>query len=353
MLNTRMQRKDMGAAGPRRPNMGKDVSRRGFLGGAVAATGAAVGLCSMEERLLAQAVAQGDTAKAPERKPYVVPKGKLGDLEISRVVLGGNLIGGWAHSRDLIYVSALLKAYNTEEKIFETMALAEKHGINTCLLNPAYLDVARKYNETQGGHLQVISEIHVSEAGRTDDELKRDVASLIERGADTIYIQGMVGDRLLRAGRVDLIGKTMEAIHNAGLKAGVGSHTLEVTVACEEHGLPVDYYVKTFHPVDYWSAGHGEGRKEWFENGYHDNVWCTDPDKVRDFMAGVKKPWFAFKTLGAGAIQPSRGFRYAFENGADFLVVGMFDFQIPVDAEIATKTLMRKQVKERPRPWFA
>ena len=124
-------------------------------------------------------------------------------------------------------------------------------------------------------------------------------------------------------------------------------------MACEEHDLPVDYYVKTFHPVNYWSAGHAEGRKEWFEDGYHDNVWCTDPEKVRDVMAEVKKPWFAFKTLAAGAIHPKDGFRYAFENGADFLVVGMFDFQIPLDAEIATKTLLRKQVRERARPWFA
>lgn len=33
-----------------------------------------------------------------------LPMGKIGDLEVSRLFMGGNLIGGWAHARDLIYV---------------------------------------------------------------------------------------------------------------------------------------------------------------------------------------------------------------------------------------------------------
>ena len=39
-----------------------------------------------------------------------LPLGKIKDLEISRIICGGNLIGGWAHSRDLMYVSTLVKA---------------------------------------------------------------------------------------------------------------------------------------------------------------------------------------------------------------------------------------------------
>ena len=45
-----------------------------------------------------------------------LPKGKIGEHEISRLVAGGNLIGGWAHSRDLRYVPALFRAYNSEKK---------------------------------------------------------------------------------------------------------------------------------------------------------------------------------------------------------------------------------------------
>jgi hypothetical protein len=65
-------------------------------------------------------------------------------------------------------------------------------------------------------------------------------------------------------------------------------------------------------------------------------------------MKDVKKPWIAFKVLGAGAIHPTEGFRYAFQNGADFICVGMFDFQIVEDAEIAKGILVPGLGRERP-----
>ena len=63
-----------------------------------------------------------------------LPKGKIGEHEFSRLILGGNLIDSWAHSRDLIYVPSLFRAYNTEKKIFETLILAEKAGINAIII---------------------------------------------------------------------------------------------------------------------------------------------------------------------------------------------------------------------------
>ena len=68
-------------------------------------------------------------------------------------------------------------------------------------------------------------------------------------------------------------------------------------------------------------------------------------------MKQVKKPWIAYKILGAGAIDPKDGFQYAFESGADFVCVGMFDFQIVPDANIANRVLAGDM--RRTRPWLA
>ena len=69
-------------------------------------------------------------------------------------------------------------------------------------------------------------------------------------------------------------------------------------------------------------------------------------------MESLNKPWIAFKTLAAGAVHPKRGFRYAFENGADFICVGMFDYQIVEDTNILTGILDSPQF-HRKRKWMA
>ncbi len=73
------------------------------------------------------------------------------------------------------------------------------------------------------------------------------------------------------------------------------------------------------------------------------------PEKTIEFMKKVAKPWVAFKVLAAGAIHPGDGFKYAFENGADFICVGMFDFQV-IEDSIVTKDVL-KGIKNRQRSW--
>jgi hypothetical protein len=67
-------------------------------------------------------------------------------------------------------------------------------------------------------------------------------------------------------------------------------------------------------------------------------------------MWGVKKPWIAFKIMAAGAIPPQRAFPHAFNSGADFVLAGMFDWQIAEDVRIAKAAL--SEVK-RTRRWSA
>ena len=61
-----------------------------------------------------------------------LPRGKLGNLDVSRIIIGCNPIIAWAHARDLIYPNRLIRAYNTEDKILQTLNLAEQARI--CLL---------------------------------------------------------------------------------------------------------------------------------------------------------------------------------------------------------------------------
>jgi uncharacterized membrane protein YphA (DoxX/SURF4 family) len=298
----------------------------------------------------------------------VLPKGKIGNHEISRLIMGGNLIGGWAHSRDLIYVSSLFRAYNTEKKVFETLTLAEKAGINTINIGFASNELLAKYKKITGSKIQVISQINpkldnskLSEVGpHTDKKLFFEVIDkAMDYGVDIIQVQGNWCDWLTRAQKADVIGEMIGHIRKQGYTAGLGAHTVDSMIYCEEQGIIPDYYMQTMHHDKYWSAHPLENRvpfevdgtKYLDHNKFHDNCFCLFPDRTVEFVNRTKVPVMGFKVLAAGAITPEDGFKWAFENGADFICVGMFDFQIVDDVNVTLTTL--KNIPDRKREWFS
>jgi hypothetical protein len=113
----------------------RNLSRRGFIKGTIAGSaGATLGLSIEERILLAGLRADKPIAGSPKGAASEMPTGRIGDLKMSRVICGGNLISHFAHARDLMYVSDLMVGYNTEEKILDTLQLCEENGINTAIL---------------------------------------------------------------------------------------------------------------------------------------------------------------------------------------------------------------------------
>jgi len=277
-----------------------------------------------------------------------MPTGKIGNLTIGRLIIGGNQFSGWSHSRDLKYLRDLFKAYATPERIMQTLELAEESGINTILSGEA--DYITKYNRERGGKMQWIAQVHPSTT-----DLTSNIKRAIDVGAAAAYVQGGVGDSFVKGGRGDLLGKAVDFIKSNGIPAGIGGHSIQVPMAVEKAGIRPDFYMKTLHHGNYWSATPPERRVEFNVDSNsgddHDNIWSITPEKTIEFMKTVATPWIAFKVLAAGAIHPREGFKYAFENGADFVCVGMFDFQIRENTIIARDAVAASQ--NRPRPWRA
>jgi uncharacterized membrane protein YphA (DoxX/SURF4 family) len=283
-----------------------------------------------------------------------LPQGKLGEYGMTRLIMGCNLISGYAHARDLQYANTLFKAYNTNQKILETYHLAEMAGINATFIENRNFPVFKKYLKLYGGKMQTVCQTYIKE-----DNFLGDIDLAINNGANTLYIQGAESDRYVKEGKTEMLGKAVDYIKKQGYLAGIGAHSIEVIKACEREGIPADYYVKTFHHDNYWSAHPREQRVEFSvdtqkfldHNKIHDNMYDLFPDITASFMKGVRKPWIAFKVLAAGAILPKDGFRFAFENGADFICVGMFDFQIIDNVNTASEIL--GSLKQRERGWFS
>lgn len=283
-----------------------------------------------------------------------LPIGKIGEHKISRLVAGGNLIGGWAHSRDLQYVHSLFRAYNTEKKIFETLMLAEEAGINTINIGFPTNETLQKYKKLTGSKIKVITQ--VAPDMKNKDYLVN-IDKAIDFGVDIIQIQGNHCDWMVRDNRIDKIDLMLSHIRRQGFTAGLASHTVDSLIACEENGIIPDYYMKTMHHDNYWSAHPLENRKPFEVDGkkssdhnhFHDNLFCLFPERTVEFVNRAKVPVMGFKVLAAGAIPPEDGFNWAFKNGADFICVGMFDFQVVNDVNITIDTL--NNLQGRTRQW--
>jgi hypothetical protein len=207
--------------------------------------------------------------------------------------------------------------------------------------------IFQKYKHEFQGKIKFISDCGTNMDFQTGIEL-----SLLANW-DALYCQGEITDRWANAEwedpkkrtvaeRMELIRKGLEEIRRNGKPAGIGAHRIEAIKVCVEHGLKPDFWVKTCHHHNYWSAKSGA---EW-----KDNIFDFDPAETIKFMATLPEPWIAFKVLAAGAIKPEDGLKYAFTSGADFVCMGMYDFQIVEDVNVALNVL--EKVKERQRPWM-
>jgi hypothetical protein len=324
------------------------IARRGFLKKSIAASAAAPLVMSLEEHaLLAQAPAAPAPA-SPPAKTGEMPTGTIGKVKISRILCGGNLISGYAHSRDLIYVSQLLKHYFTDDKIMDTWARCEQLGINTMIAypgDPHAVEVYRKYRE-RGGKIQYLAQVAPD---KTD--LVGAVKDAVAAGAVGAFLNGNHGDLWTRDGSTALIGELIKIIKDHGLIAGVAGHELRTPTTVEKAGFAPDFYMKTLHDTNYWSKRQPGQEQDVIDNYSVDNYWCKQPRETISFMSGIERPWIAYKVLAAGAVHPRAGFRYAFQNGADFAAVGMFDFQVAENVALAREILSGPL--EREREWMA
>ena len=322
--------------------MSNHVNRRSFMKqGLAVSAGSAISLSRAQG-----ANRNSGTIRVEPESKATLPQGKIGDLMVSRILLGGNLLTHYTHSRDLRYVYNLTAHYNTEEKMHETMALAEAHGINTLSIHnpPGAIAMLKRYRQ-QGGKMQWI----ICPTAAAEPDMKaytEQVKELVDAGSEAIYLWGVRADQLLREGKIDLMRQAVEIAKDYGVPSGVGAHDLNVVIACEKEDIPNDFYIKTFHHHKYPTAPKAHELK----GPYHEipGYWCKDPDETIEVMAKVTKPWIAFKVMAAGAIAPQDAFRYVFENGADHSLAGMFDFEIAEDVAIANTILANVK---RSRPW--
>jgi len=296
------------------------LSRRALLGGTL---GTALAAGSLEEQAL---LAWAADCPPPQPEPPPVEglqQGKIGKLSLSRLMCGGNLFSGFAHSRELTYVSALMRRYFTPERVIETLEIAERNGVNAAVMrcDEHIAGILDRYRQQRQGKIQWLAQTYPSVKQPTEN-----IQLAIDHGAVAAFIRGETADKLIAEEKFDLVAKVLDFIQQNKLVAGIGAHRIETIRACEKKGFRPDFYFKTFNRAEYHSE---------------------KPEEVAEAMKDIQRPWIAFKVLGAGVVPAREGFRTALSLGADFLAVGMFDFQVRDDAALVKDLLADGLARQR------
>ncbi|MFC1712858.1 hypothetical protein ACFL6S_04265 [Candidatus Poribacteria bacterium] len=247
---------------------------------------------------------------------------KLGDYQVSRLICAGNPFGGYAHGGELRYLGRLFREYFSDEKIAETLQICSENGVNTALIEVEdnILRSLDLYEKRMGHRIQWICQVPPD---RKKLGLMKHMRQQIQIAADNkaicAFIQGGATASIFDNNQISELRELMALIRDKGIIPGVCSHRPEIIEKADELDLGAEFYMLTLNKVGYA---------------------CNDPEAAKRTMKRITDtPFISFKVLGAGRDNPEAGFRNAFDAGATFIAVGMFDFLVKENAELVNKIL--------------
>jgi hypothetical protein len=239
---------------------------------------------------------------------------KLGNLAVSRFIIGGNPFSGFSHQSPETDVEQL--HYYTTERIKQTYREAERLGVNTHI-GRADHQICRVLLEywDEGGTIQWIAQT-CPEVGPPE----RGVQNGLRFGAKAAFVHGGHMDFLRLQGRLDEIPPVINMIHDHGLPAGVAGHTPELFEWAEEH-LRCDFYLCSYYnpvPRDKAPDNPGAGQAERFR--------AEDRDRMSAAIQRLTKPVIHYKIMAAGRNDPREAFAYAASKmrAGDAVCVGVY-----------------------------
>jgi hypothetical protein len=179
----------------------------------------------------AAAAAQTALAAAPVA---TVP---FGPHRISRLIVGGNPVSGFSHWSPALDQEML--DYHTAANVKELLRQSEAAGITVWQSrgDRYVIRILREYRN-EGGRIQWIAQT-ASEMG----DINRNIREIAAAGAIAAYHHGSSTDAHWRGGTFDVVRDRLKAMRDAGLRAGVGTHTPEVIDEIESRGWDVDFYM--------------------------------------------------------------------------------------------------------------
>ena len=171
----------------------------------------------------------------------MLPTIKIGDANISRLIVGGNPFSGNSHVNG--EVDQQMREYFSTARIKETLFRCMENGINTMQMR-GDMHIMRMIMEFRqdGGDMHWIAQT-ASEYGSHEGNVNQ----IMSYKPAAIYHHGSLTDSLFKAGRYEELKQRLEVIRATGVPVGLGTHMPEVLEYAEEHNWDVDFYMASVY----------------------------------------------------------------------------------------------------------
>ena len=277
----------------------------------------------------AAAMGATDGARAAKKARAKLPMIKLGELEVSRLILGSNPFFGFAHQAG--DVGRKMKAYYTDERIMAVLDEAASLGV-TAVAAPPYerwIKLFAAYRK-KGGKLAA----WIAQPDAKPESMPQAISASIYGGAAAVFVQGARADQQFEKGGFDVLTGWLEQIRKAGLPAGLASHRPDTHPEYEKRKLPTDFYYQCFFQP------------------YAERYVLEHRDQAVATIKKIDKPVIGYKILGAGRLKPQEAFAFAFKHlrEKDGVCVGVYpednEKMIAQDAGLTAKLSGKAPTKD-------
>jgi hypothetical protein len=242
-----------------------------------------------------------------------IPTIHLGNLAVSRLIIGGNPFSGFSHqSRQR---SEEMLAWYTDERIVEALFQAEALGLNACLSrgDDHITRVLRRYWD-EGGTM-----VWLAQTNSRAETAVNGARYCIDHGAAACYLHGGIADHHIAQGRYDDIRAFAEVVRGAGIPAGIAGHMCE-DFEWVEGNLDLDFYmVSYYNPSPQQDAPHHDVAAA-------EQFLTEDRDARVAMIQRLSRPAIHYKVLAAGRTPAREAMAYAARHmrPIDAVCVGVF-----------------------------
>ncbi len=262
-----------------------------------------------------------------------MPMTRIGDLQVSRLVVGANQMAGYSHRGDLL--AKLMMDYYTTPQVVKVLRHCESRGINTWQtsfssrhegLETHYQKVVAAWEalKESGSRMNVIVLVTPRDWGNP-----KAWDTLMKLKPDALIHHGHVTDNAWVQGKMDQVHDRLKQFRDTGTLVGCSLHTPEALTWIEDKGWDLDFYLASFYRASQ------KLRDRWTDLLEHKplhEMYLEDiPDLMCPAIRTVEKPVLAYKVLAAGRLtdrkpEIEKAFKYAFQNikKKDGVIIGMF-----------------------------